>query len=279
VRTGALVSAAAHAALLALVLRGLPWLRPHPDHPAPVVSVSLVTAAELAAADAAVLPRGAVPAPPEPAASAPEPESESAPEPGPAPRPAPRAPEPEPDAELLGEAISLAPAFDPERPLGVPGQAVATLAPDNPTARTREPQPSSLAPAAAVRPRARPADMPAPARERGAGGADRAAAAGRPGPSADDLRAGLAAGVHAALAEAQRYPRRARDRGITGAATLALTITRDGRLVAARLVASSGAEALDAASLAAARNARYPPAPPELPGARFSFTVRLVFTP
>jgi periplasmic protein TonB len=273
-RTGALVSAAAHAALLALVLRGLPWLRPHPEDPVPAVEVSLVTAAELAAAEAAaVLPRGAV-APP-----APEPEP---------PKPAPEPPRPDPrtsetattgpdgiDVELFGEEISLAPAFDPQRPLGLPDTQLALATPDS--TPEAAPTPANLAPAAAARPRPRP-ESPAP--ERGAAGsADRAAAAAPPGPSAADLRAGLAAAVHAALAEAQVYPRRARDRGVTGAAGLSLTITRDGRLLAARLAASSGSAALDAASLAAARNANYPAAPAALPGAHFTFTVRLVFTP
>jgi protein TonB len=274
VRTGALISAAAHAALLALVVRGLPWLRPHAEDPVPVVEVRLVTAADLAAAEAvAALPRGAPAAGPDPA---PEPKP---PEPKPEPKPAaphaepPPAPEPDADAEFLGDAISLAPAFDPEHPLGRPGQVATLTAP----AAAPEP-PATLAPATAPRPRPRPAA--ARAAPDGAGGAaDRAAVGGAPGPSAADLRAGLAAGVHAALAAAQAYPPRARDRGIAGAATLNLTITRAGGLVTARLVRSSGSEALDAASLAAARNARYPAAPRELPGARFNFTVRLVFTP
>jgi protein TonB len=269
-----LISAAAHAALLALVVRGLPWLRPHAADPVPVVEISLVTAADLAAAEAvAALPRGApAPEPPEPDPPEPDP---------PDPKPAAQQPEPppapeDPDAELLGEAISLAPAFDPEHPLGPPGQAVATLPP--PAAAPE--RPATLAPATAPRPRPRPeAARAAPTPDGAGGAADRAAVGGTPGPSAADLRAGLAAGVHAALAAAQSYPPRARDRSIAGAATLNLTVTRAGRLVAARLVRSSGSEALDAASLAAARNARYPAAPPELPGARFNFTVRLVFTP
>jgi protein TonB len=268
-----LISAAAHAALLALVVRGLPWLRPHAGDPVPVVEVSLVTAADLAAAEAvAALPRG-VPAP-EPDVPEPTPPEPKRAEPEP-PQPDPR---PDPagiDVELFGEAISLAPAFDPEHPLGPPGQAVATLPPP-----AAAPEPPTLAPATASRPRPRPeVATAAPAPDGAAGSADRAAVGGAPGPSAADLRAGLAAGVHAALAAAQTYPPRARDRGIAGAATLNLTVTRAGRLVAARLVGPSGSDALDAASLAAARNARYPAAPPELPGARFNFTVRLVFTP
>jgi periplasmic protein TonB len=284
VRAGVLVSAAAHAAVLALVVRGLPWLRPHDQPPVSVVEVSLVTPADLAAAQAAVaaLSRGAV-----------EPLSQE-PDPSPVPRTDAEAPQPQPvqpesvtaptDGELLGDLISLAPAFDPTQPLGLGGSAdVAAAAPAAP-----QPAEADTAPLrTSERPRARPeraADaLPRPGArptDRGAAGsAERAVAAGQSGASTGDLRAGLAAAVHRALAEARVYPKAARDRGITGAATLQITLTRQGQLITARLVAPSGSDILDAASLAAARNARYPAAPDALPGNHFTFDVRVLFTP
>jgi periplasmic protein TonB len=85
--------------------------------------------------------------------------------------------------------------------------------------------------------------------------------------------------VRAALARARHYPAAARARGQTGTAVLRVTIARDGALAAAALVASSGIPALDAAALEAARRVgRYPAAPADLAGARFTYEVGLAFT-
>jgi protein TonB len=92
------------------------------------------------------------------------------------------------------------------------------------------------------------------------------------------LRAGYGEAVRQAIAAAQVYPAVARDRGIEGKARLIVVVGRDGRLVNARLVRSSGFGALDSATLAAARNARLPAPPPTLPDPRFSFEMEMVFT-
>ena len=71
--------------------------------------------------------------------------------------------------------------------------------------------------------------------------------------------------MRAAIAAAQVYPAVARDRGITGSARLHVVIARDGRLINARILRSSGSQILDRAGLDAAQRARLPAAPPSSP--------------
>ena len=89
--------------------------------------------------------------------------------------------------------------------------------------------------------------------------------------------ASFEAAVREAIAAAQVYPAVARDRGITGSARLHVVISRDGRLINARLLRVSGSQALDRAALDAAMRARLPAAPADLAGSRFDFEVGLTF--
>jgi protein TonB len=225
---GILLSGLGHAALITAAVHGPPWLGRHRERPAPVIAVSLVTEAELAAL--------ARPAPPAPAPEAPVREA--------APPPQAAVPAPEPEAPAEPPEATLAPAFDPEAPLGLEGPAPAARGAERPRAR-----------AAAV-PRAAPAPWSGEAAE---------------------LRRRYEDELRAAVVRARSYPRLARERGLEGSVRLHLIVTRDGRLLAAQLVRSSGAQTLDRAGLAAARDAELPAAPPELPNERFSLEVELVF--
>ncbi len=186
-----------------------------------------------------------------------------------------------PAEEALPDLGSLAPGFDAEAPLGIPGFG----APPPPEIALTEPEPPTPDPTRAHRPAPRPeiqtttepeAAPSAPAA--GEAGAASASSAGAAASAAAAARnAGYEAEVRAAIARARVYPQRDRDRGIVGRVRITLTIARSGRLVDVRLLQSSGAPSLDAAGLAAARNARIPPAPADLPGERFSYEAALDF--
>ena len=246
---GVALSAAGHAAVVALAVWGLPWLRVRPEPPVSAVMVSLVGEAQFA-----TLSRGdprppapeAPPAPVEPRVTVPEP-----------------APVPETDAELMPEP-DLAP-FDPASPLGLPTLRADAPLPTAPE-RIEMPPPRPAA--------SRPARPPAStaARPGDAGAAPRTAG------EAAARMASFEAAVREAIAAAQVYPAVARDRGISGTTRLHVSVGRDGRLLNARILRSSGAQVLDRAGLDAAQRARLPAAPPELGGARFSFEVGVAFT-
>ncbi len=256
-RAGILLSAAAHAALIALAISALPWLRVRPEPPPPAVAVTLVRPGELAALSRPATPPEPPPAPaPAPPAVPPPPLSPPA-----------AAPPPEPDP-----AEGLAPAFDPEAPFGpaalAPGEAVALIAPERPPADLSEPplaRPDGTASETdpALAPEPPPAPPPGPA-----------AAAARPQTAP---RASFEAEIRAAIARAKTYPKSARDRGIEGAARLEISVARDGRLLQAKLLRSSGDRFLDQAGLDAARRARLPAAPPDLPGSSFRLEVGVSF--
>jgi len=225
---GAGLSGLAHAGLIALALAAPPWLRAHRERPVPVVAVALVTPAAFEAALAARQP----PAP--------------APQPAPA---IPSRPRRAPPAAALPEALpadppplpSLAPAFDPESPLGLGGAPRATDLP-------------------AHRPRPRQGQYPQVA----APPADTAVAT-----------AAFEAAVRAAVAE-RLGPGQA---DLAGTVRLALIVNRDGRLLAARLVAPSGSARLDRAAVDAARTALLPAMPDAIPNTRATVEVELVFAP
>ena len=74
------------------------------------------------------------------------------------------------------------------------------------------------------------------------------------------------------------YPAAAQARRETGVAQLAFTIDRDGRVVASRIVRSSGFAALDQETIATVRRAQpFPPPPPNMPGDTFDFTLPIRF--
>jgi hypothetical protein len=138
-RTGPLISGAAHAALIAAAIWGLPWLTPREREPIEVTSVSFVTDADFEAAQAAASdpapagePAEAVVLPPE-TAEAPE---MPAVEPEPAP----------PEAET--ETAMITPQFEPEAPLRAPDRSLEAVSP----ARVTPAPPTTV-----MAPRARPA--------------------------------------------------------------------------------------------------------------------------
>jgi protein TonB len=165
--------------------------------------------------------------------------SPAAPLPAPPPAAAPDAAAAPPPAPTLP---SLAPRFDAGSPLGL-----------GPT-----PPPADLP---AHRPRARPGQ---PGAVTAAPPADGAAAA-----------AAFQAAVHAAVAE-RLGPA---DHEAGGTVRLALIVNREGRLLAARLIAASGSARLDRAAVEAARTALLPPMPDTMPNVRTTVEVELVFAP
>jgi len=81
-----------------------------------------------------------------------------------------------------------------------------------------------------------------------------------------------------ALQRHKSYPAAAQARHETGAATVAFTIDRQGRVVSAHIVRGSGHAALDAETLATVHRAAPFPHPPEnLPGRTFDFVVPVQF--
>lgn len=348
---GPLLSGLGHAAAIALAIETLPWLRAHDEPPPAVVTVTLLTPADLAARTAPPPPAPEAPAAaPVPAAPLPPPSGAPAPAPA-ATVPAPADPEPDPAEE------TLAPAFDAAAPLGLAAAddpattaRAVDLAPEpqgapRPVLAAPEP-PAAPPPPAAVRPRPRIALLPPPssavsppllaappaaasaATEQPAG--PRAPLAGPPpevlgpvfvdGPAAEPtLRPNLppAPGadistyvppleprtipgdspalrrpptgaeeaaasayekaIRDAVAAARSYPPEALTRGVEGTAGLKVIVRRDGRLVTAILLRSSGSSTLDRAALEAARRAIFPAAPTSLPGDRFAADATLTF--
>ncbi len=79
------------------------------------------------------------------------------------------------------------------------------------------------------------------------------------------------------ISSVKRYPEAARSQGTSGTATVAFSVDRSGRVVSARLSASSGSSILDQEALATVRRANPLPAPPPgVPGG--SFTIPLHFS-
>jgi periplasmic protein TonB len=74
------------------------------------------------------------------------------------------------------------------------------------------------------------------------------------------------------------YPASARARHETGTAELAFTLDRTGKVVASRIVRTSGFASLDRETIDTVRRAEpFPPPPPNMPGETFDFTVPIRF--
>ncbi len=154
-KTGAAISGLGHAALIAVILLGLPWFprREHP--PIPVTEVSFVSEADFSRAQAAARAPRQEEAPPEqPRARPATREAPPVPDPAAAPEAAPSQAAPEvPAAEP--EVTTLAPSFDPDAPLAAPNEAPAISA---------LPAPAELSAVAPPRARIAPSLAPAPTR-------------------------------------------------------------------------------------------------------------------
>ena len=270
---GPLLSVAGHAAVIALALWGLPWLRVRPEPPPQAVTVSLVSPTELAALARSAPPATEAPAPEPPPAVAKPPETRVPPRTEPDDRPGGA----EPDLP------DLAPGFDATAPLGLAAPETAGIplldpqpleqqSPDDTALADVAPPPprpqSSTAPAPTTEP-----DVPPAAEPPSAGSAGSAATAG-----GTEAMSRYEAAVHAAIDRALVMPRVVRDRGLDGTVRVELSIGRDGRLLRVRIATSSGFGPMDAAALAAARRAELPAAPPEVPGGSFRFALDIDFT-
>ena len=74
------------------------------------------------------------------------------------------------------------------------------------------------------------------------------------------------------------YPESARARHETGTAELAFTLDRNGKVLASRVVRTSGFAALDQETIDTVRRAQpFPPPPTNMPGETFDFTVPIRF--
>lgn len=69
-----------------------------------------------------------------------------------------------------------------------------------------------------------------------------------------------------------------RPQGDTGSASVRFSIDRGGRLLSASLAGSAGNASLDQEAVALVRRASLPPAPADVPGATFTFTIPIRFT-
>lgn len=101
---------------------------------------------------------------------------------------------------------------------------------------------------------------------------------GRFGQGSADARPSWNSRIVAHLQRHKRYPTDAQARGETGVARLSFTIDRSGHVLSSR-VSSSGVAALDRETAELIMRAQpLPPAPPELAGARFSFSVPIRYS-
>ncbi|WP_163267961.1 energy transducer TonB [Chelativorans alearense] len=105
-----------------------------------------------------------------------------------------------------------------------------------------------------------------------------AVSAGRTGGATAGEKAAYARRLLNHVERHKRYPSKAARQGAAGAATLSITIDRQGRLAGARLARGSGHAILDEEALAVARRAAPYPRPPEgIGGSTISFSVTLRF--
>jgi TonB family protein len=289
---GILLSAAAHAALVGAVVAGMPWLAAPQGAPGPAVSVTLISEAEFGEmfALAAGAPDPGDPMiaaePPEVAvlADSPEGASDAMPEAVRPKDPAPDAPQTEarePEAPISEATAPDAPALPVViRPDRAPdGQAGPGPRPREAAQRPQRVKqvPPPAAEAAPVPDAAATPPDPGQERAAGAGGSGPMSQAGGGGGAESKTRA-WGEQVREAISRVRVYPMSARARGVTGATTLLVTVSRSGRLEAVRVVESSGVASLDAANLRAARSAKLPPAPAGLDAPRLEFKIRFVFT-
>lgn len=250
-----------------LVLR-LRDLAPAAFAPPEAVLIDLAPEAPAAPAEAAatepeqeerppVMPQAEAPAIPEPVPA------ESTPEPVP-PEPAP--PDPEPPVPA-----------PPELPVPAP-DAILPLPPPPatppPPARRAPPRPAPPRPAPDAR-RSAPVETEAPAPAVPAP----STAPAMPAASSPSQAPAWQSALLGRLQRAKRYPDLARARRQEGVAHLTFSMDREGRVLSARIVRSSGSEELDAETLALVRRAEPLPAPPaDLPGNLLTLTVPVRFS-
>ena len=174
----------------------------------------------------------------------------------PAPKPAPKPP---------------APALQPPKPLPRPTPQPHRVVHRAPAPRPQPVTPPAVQPPPAPLPDTRPA-MPVAAPMPPAPPAP----APPPVPDLASVKTTFEAQLRDAIQAAVRYPRAARLMRLSGRTFVAFSFS-DGHVGALRVVTSSGAPLLDAAAIAAVREAAYPPAPGGLRGRTMTFQIWVHF--
>ena len=256
--TSAAVTAAAHAALIALALAWYTQRTP-PGVTMPVITVDMAPASSapqptpMDLAPGPVMQQADASPPPEPAKQ--ELVQEEI---------APTAPQPKPEVEAPPEQKTPTP----------PRPEPATIVPDRPTPAPAKPKP--------VRAEAKKPAQTTPApRTTAAPRAERQAPAAS-APSAGASAAALASYNQRVAAHLQRfkqYPPASKAAGQQGTARLSFSLGRGGQVLSSRLAGSSGHAALDAETLAMVRRAQpFPAFSPDMKQASMSFNVPIQFS-
>jgi protein TonB len=73
------------------------------------------------------------------------------------------------------------------------------------------------------------------------------------------------------------YPRQAAENGEDGTVVIELTVSRSGRVEAARVVSRSGSQWLDMAAIGTFRDGQLPPFTPEMREDRITFTIPITY--
>ncbi|MEL7466600.1 MAG: TonB family protein [Pseudomonadota bacterium] len=195
---------------------------------------------------------------------------------------APPPPEPEPEVE---PETTLAPeaAPTPRRKPEPPAKPVRRAEPKPEQTNPAQPEPARSAQAPEAPPSPTEADAPAPQGQTAAGSGGGA----QEGSGTADISVGVLAEERANMMqvwggkirrEVDRKKKRPRAIRRAGVARIALTVARDGGLIAARVQRSSGSDGLDAAALQAVKAAApFDRAPDELENPQYSFVLPIRF--
>jgi protein TonB len=173
-------------------------------------------------------------------------------------------PNPSPDENVAPGPLQQ--EFEPPPPPPKPEQKVEPkIEPPPPV-----PQPEAVLPPETVTPPDTPVEEPQPA-------VPQTMAPPPPRPSAAQISSWHRE-IVLRIEREKTYPPAARAAHEVGTAQLAFTIDREGRLLASRILRSSGSGALDQETIATVRRAQpFPAAPPNMPGDTFEFTLPVKF--
>ncbi|WP_338664956.1 energy transducer TonB [Pararoseomonas sp. SCSIO 73927] len=216
-------------------------------------------------------PPDTAPPPPPDAARPPPPDEVAMVEPDPVPPPPPEAPPPPepPPVEATEEPPPLPPPPAPPPP---PVPVVQPPRPRAPAPRPVRPQVAEQAPVQPYTPpvAAPPAAVPSPA--------PAPAAPAAPARAAGGLPSNYVGQIQAALRRVQRYPAGARARRAEGVVNVGFVLRRDGTVISARVVRSSGESDLDEEAEAMLRRVSLPPMPDDMAGNTVDMVVPIRFS-
>lgn len=163
----------------------------------------------------------------------------------------------------------------PEAPAAT---AVIEETPPVPPARQAPPRPKKKQVERKQARSSSPSQAAAPSRAAGANSSGRAGAGGLADAGGRTAISSYQAQVLAHLSRHRVYPPEARSRGATGVVRVHFVLTRDGRVISARLIGGSGERVLDEAGVAMVRRASpFPAFPPGLAQTRMSFAAPIRF--